>query len=124
MPTLNILNPFNPNPIAREDIVQKVGLNYANLLTLGNESSDTDGFLVTGVLNGKLFVNTGTTLVPVYKQLVSTVTDPSTQIEVPFTTTARGGSSSGLSLHTSSCKARHLPSSGGSFVKRLLLTLN
>ena len=89
MPTLTLMDSTKLASVTEDSLVgpapapTRVGFNYANFLTAGNESSDTDGFLLTGkgignnVLagsvganTGKLFINTGTTTTPVYKELV------------------------------------------------------
>ncbi len=89
MPTLTLMDSTKLASVTEDSLVgpapapTRVGFNYANFLTAGNESSDTDGFLLTGkgignnVLGGsvgantgKLFINTGTTTTPVYKELV------------------------------------------------------
>ena len=90
MPTLTIINTnllasVNEDALVGPSPSNRVGFNYANFLTAGNESSDTDGFMVTGISQGRLYINTGTTAVPVYKELVQgTGGITPTQIEVDF----------------------------------------
>mgnify|MGYP000923012297 FL=1 len=45
------------------------GFSYANLKSVANESADTDGFLINSALNGDLYYNTGSTLVPNYTKI-------------------------------------------------------
>lgn len=49
------------------------GMTYAHLLTACNESGGTDGFLVTGVFNGRAFYNTGSLASPVMVEFSSWV---------------------------------------------------
>ena len=88
MPTLTTVNANSLASVLEDSLLlpptTRVGFNYANFLTAANESSDTDGFMLSGISTGKLYVNVGSTRAPSYKELVQTVTNAATQIQVDF----------------------------------------